>query len=72
MQTDYFYPEIGDRSSPKEWIERDKPVLIESAIARKREILGQPSRALLSPEIDAMVRAAFPIRLDTATGKLAS
>jgi len=70
MQTDYFYPDIGDRSSPKEWLERNKPVLIESAIAKKKEILGEPSLALLPPEIDAAVRAEFPIRLDTATGKL--
>lgn len=70
MQTDYFYPDIGDRSSPKEWIERNKPVLIETAIARKKEILGEPSRAMLSPEIDAMVRAAFPIRLDRDSGRI--
>jgi trimethylamine--corrinoid protein Co-methyltransferase len=70
MQTDYFYPDIGDRSSPKEWLERNKPVLIEKAIARKKEILGEPSLALLPPDIDAAVRAAFPIRLDRDTGKL--
>jgi len=45
-------------------------VLIETAIARKRDILGETSRALLSPEIDAAVRAEFPIRLDLLTGKL--
>jgi len=70
MQTDYFYPDIGDRSSPKEWIERNKPVLIETAIARKREILAEPSRALLSAEVDAAVRAAFSIRLDRDTGQM--
>ncbi len=70
MQTDYFYPDIGDRSSPKEWLERNKPVLIETAIAKKKEILGEPSLALLPPEIDAAIRAEFPIRLDTASGKL--
>lgn len=70
MQTDYFYPEIGDRSSPKEWVERNKPVLIETAIARKREILGSTSRALLPDDVDAAIRAAFPIRLDRLTGAL--
>ena len=69
MQTDYFYPEVGDRSSPKEWLERNRPVLIETAIARKKEILSRPSRALLPPEVDEAVRAAFPIRLDRDTGR---
>jgi len=70
MQTDYFYPEIGDRSSPKEWLERNKPVLIETAIARKHEILSTPPPALLPPEIDDALRAAFQIRLDRNTGKV--
>ena len=70
MQTDYFYPTVGDRSSPKEWLEREKPVLIESAIARKKEILGQPSKALLPDDVDAAVRAAFPIRLDRISGRM--
>lgn len=69
MQTDYFYPEIGDRSSPKEWLERNKPVLVETAIARKRAILAQPSRALLPEDVDAAIRAAFPIHLDRETGR---
>ncbi len=70
MQTDYFYPDIGDRSSPKEWLEQNKPVLIEKAIAKKREILEAPSKALLPDDIDAAVREAFPIRLDRMTGQM--
>lgn len=64
MQTDYVYPEIGDRSSPKEWIERNKPVLIETAIRRKRELLEGSSKAALSPEVDAAIRARFKIHLE--------
>ena len=63
MQTEYFYPDMSDRSSPKEWLELDKPDLIKRAVAKKYEILAQPTRAALSPEIDAAVRARFPIRL---------
>ena len=63
MQTEYFYPDMSDRSSPKEWLELGKPDLIKRAIAKKYEILGMPTRAALSPEIDAAVRARFPIRL---------
>lgn len=63
MQTEYFYPDISDRSSPKEWLENGKPDLIRNAIAKKQEILSRPTRAALPPEIDAAVRARFPIRL---------
>lgn len=63
MQTEYFYPDMSDRSSPKEWLELGKPDLIQRAIAKKHEILAMPTRAALSPELDAAVRARFPIRM---------
>ncbi len=63
MQTEYFYPDMSDRSSPKEWLELGKPDLIKNAIAKKYEILSMPTKAALSPEIDEAVRARFPIRL---------
>ena len=63
METDYVYPLSADRTSPKEWVEKDKPDLIETAIARKEAILGERSKALFSPEIDAAIRARFNIHL---------
>jgi trimethylamine--corrinoid protein Co-methyltransferase len=63
MQTDYIYPKLGDRTSPKEWVEKGRPDLIQKAIARKREILGEPSRAAFAPELDGAIRARFPIHL---------
>jgi len=42
----------------------------ESPIARKHEILSTPPPALLPPEIDDALRAAFQIRLDRNTGKV--
>lgn len=63
MQTEYFYPDISDRTSPKEWLESDKPDLIQKAIARKNQILAAPARAALPPELDKAVRSRFPIHL---------
>ncbi|MEM6465590.1 MAG: trimethylamine methyltransferase family protein, partial [Pseudomonadota bacterium] len=40
MQTEYIYPALGDRSSPKEWEERGRPDLIAQAVARKETILS--------------------------------
>lgn len=64
MQTEYIYPALADRSSPKEWEEREKPDLIASAIARKKALLAQPSRASLDPALDKSIRDRWPIRLN--------
>ena len=40
MQTEYAYPAIADRSSPKEWEELGKPNLLEAARQRKEDILA--------------------------------
>ncbi len=63
MQTDHVYPTLGDRTSPKEWAENEKPDLIEKAIKRKNEILSEKSNALLDPQIDAAIREKFAIHL---------
>ena len=63
MQRDYVYPALGDRTSPKEWLENDRPDLLENAIARKNAMLGEVSAALLPAELDAEIRKAFPVRL---------
>ncbi|WP_424942831.1 trimethylamine methyltransferase family protein [Aliiroseovarius crassostreae] len=64
MQADYVYPTLGDRTSPKEWAENDRPDLIAKATARKQEILAQPSLAALDPALDAEIRAKFNIHLN--------
>ncbi len=63
MQTDYVYPALADRSSPKEWEERDKPDLIAKARMRKEAILAERSTAWFDPATDARIRERFPIRL---------
>ncbi len=63
MQTEYIYPEFGDRLSPNEWVEQGKPVILEKAIARKNEILKTYHPDHISDEVDRAVRAQFPIFL---------
>ncbi len=63
MQRDHCYPTLGDRSSPKEWVELGKPDLVEKAVARKEEILAQASAARLNPMLDAEIRRKFAIHL---------
>ncbi len=63
METDYVYPAMGNRMSPKEWEEKDKPDLIATTIKRKNEILSQRSAARFDPMTDAEIRSRFNIRL---------
>ncbi len=63
MERNYVYPTLGDRTSPKEWAENDRPDLLEKATARKLEILGAPSVAEFDPVLDAEIRSKFNIHL---------
>ncbi len=66
MQTEYVYPRLGDRTSPKEWEELKKPNLIANAIAYKNEILSLPSEARFNPELDKKLREKYTIHLKSA------
>ncbi len=63
MQADHVYPSLGDRTSPKEWAEIGKPVLIEKAIAKKEEILATRSKARFDASLDNEIREQFKIYL---------
>jgi trimethylamine--corrinoid protein Co-methyltransferase len=60
MQTEYVYPAVGNRMSPKEWSEAGKPLLLDAAIARKNEILAKAG-SVIDPETDRAIRARFNI-----------
>lgn len=60
MQTEYVYPVVGNRMSPKEWVEAGKPLLLDRAIARKNAILDKAG-CQIDAEVDRAVRAAFNI-----------
>ena len=60
MQTEYVYPKLGNRMSPKEWIEASKPQILERAIERKNEILSGAG-SQIEPELDAEIRRRWNI-----------
>ncbi len=60
MQTEYVYPALGNRMSPKEWVEADRPMLLDRAIARKNEILSKAGMQV-DPQLDAAIRADYNI-----------
>ncbi|MFZ2099162.1 MAG: trimethylamine methyltransferase family protein, partial [Oricola sp.] len=63
MQTEYIYPAVADRTSPKEWNEIGRPDLIKKAIERKNEILARSAAPLIDPAVDAAIRKAFRIHV---------
>jgi trimethylamine---corrinoid protein Co-methyltransferase len=66
MQTEYIYPEIGNRMSPKEWAEAGKPDLLREARGRMDRILSQAG-SLIDPAVDAEVRKRFQIAFNGRT-----
>ena len=64
MQTEYVYPILADRNSPKEWQEKNRPDLIEQAVLRKEALIADPTPAALPPEVDAQIRQRFKIHLN--------
>jgi trimethylamine--corrinoid protein Co-methyltransferase len=61
MQTEYVYPAIGDRSSPKEWEELGKPNLVEVATKYKDEILASFSPTHIPESLDERIRSNYNV-----------
>lgn len=61
MQTEYIYPVVADRTSPKEWVEIGRPDLVQKAIERKNKILSEAAPTMIDADADAAIRAAFRI-----------
>ena len=66
MQREYIYPEIGDRSSPKEWAEKGSLDMLDRARQRVREILSSHYPSHIPRHIDEAIRQRFPVRLARA------
>lgn len=63
MQSDYVYPAVGDRMSPKEWEEMGKPAVIDRAKDATRRILATHYPDHIPPDVDDRVRAGHDIKL---------
>ena len=63
MQTEYIYPVLGDRTSPKEWAENGKPDLLLKAKERTKDLLSTPTKDELNPSLRKEIMQKFPIHL---------
>ncbi|MCH7822431.1 MAG: trimethylamine methyltransferase family protein [Proteobacteria bacterium] len=66
MQSEYIYPEFADRSSPTQWEDAGKPVMLDLAIKRRDEILASHFPKHISDATDAIIRERFTISLSAA------
>ena len=59
MQTEYFYPAVGDRFSPKEWAEKGKTDILMRAIVEKNRVLAEYFPRHVPRALDDRLRARF-------------
>jgi trimethylamine--corrinoid protein Co-methyltransferase len=59
MQTEYFYPAVGDRFSPKEWNEKGKPDILSRAIAERKRVLAERFPRHVPRTLDEKLRSRF-------------
>ena len=63
MQTEYIYPNLGDRSSPKEWAENHKPNLLIKAKEKKKDLLASKLKNEIPLSVRKDIIGKFPIHL---------
>ena len=63
MQTEYLYPDVGDRKSPNEWAEQGATTIEQRAHVRVRDILAHHFPDHIPEGVDAAIRERFPVKL---------
>ena len=63
MESEYLYPQIGDRESPNAWEQAGAKDALQRARDRVSEILSAHYPNYIGAEADAAIRAKLPIRL---------
>ncbi len=63
METEYLYPELGDRRTPDDWEEAGAHDMRTRARERVRELLAAHYPEYIEPAVDAAIRERYPIRL---------
>ena len=63
METDYVYPDVGNRLTPAEWQELGSKTMDQVAREKTIEILDTHFPSHVSDELDERIRTSFDIRL---------
>ena len=63
MQREYYYPDLANRYSPKEWAELGKPDIVQLAVERKRKVLDEFFPDHVDEAMDRWLRENYTIHL---------
>ncbi|MCY4664239.1 MAG: trimethylamine methyltransferase family protein, partial [Acidimicrobiaceae bacterium] len=63
MQREYIYPELGDRDTPDNWLDAGGKDSRARAHEYVQRVLAEHHPTHVGAEVDARIRAAFPIHL---------
>jgi trimethylamine---corrinoid protein Co-methyltransferase len=63
METEYVYPVVGDRDSPKEWAERGSTSIVQKARTEKERLLSSHFPDHIAEETDQAIRGRLDIKL---------
>ncbi len=63
MESEYLYPDVGDRTPPGAWEQEGSKDMLERAHAKVVEVLSSHYPEYLDSKTDAAIRERFPIRL---------
>jgi trimethylamine--corrinoid protein Co-methyltransferase len=63
MESEYIYPELGDRERPATWEEAGSPDIRVRARARVEEVLSTHYPSYIDPAVDAKIRDKFDIKI---------
>jgi trimethylamine--corrinoid protein Co-methyltransferase len=69
MQTEYLYPEVGDRRTASDWQASARETVYDLAHERVKKLLSSHYPEYISSAADARIREKFPIKLDPADMK---
>jgi trimethylamine:corrinoid methyltransferase-like protein len=54
---------VANRASPNQWTEAGRPTIVETASKKLQVILDSHFPSHSSPDMDAQIRAEFPVKL---------
>ena len=63
MENGYVYPEVGDRTSPKEWKEQGSTDVVQKATKKVREVLDSHWPDHIPDAVDRQIREMLDIKL---------
>ena len=63
METEYLYPKIANRLSPKEWAEVGKPDIVAAAQAYIHQVLENSEPSHIRAELDKSLKEKWPLKV---------